>query len=92
MIGAVWLSLVCVVRCWVKSRNERNPCPQLLVVWLGILGRLPVINRRKVGMTLSHYGPYGLGYICVIMAGIEGSDPVRVSESHKTGRSLDRSL
>src|SRR5436309_6150594 len=28
--GAAWLSSARVVRCWVKSRNERNPCPQLL--------------------------------------------------------------
>ena len=27
--GAAWLSSVRVVRCWVKSRNERNPCPLL---------------------------------------------------------------
>src|SRR5438876_1410325 len=27
---AAWLSSARVVRCWVKSRNERNPCPQLL--------------------------------------------------------------
>ena len=28
--GAAWLSSARVVRCWVKSRNERNPCCQLL--------------------------------------------------------------
>ena len=28
--GAAWLSSARVVRCWVKSRNERNPCSQLL--------------------------------------------------------------
>src|SRR3546814_10793045 len=27
--GAAWLSSARVVRCWVKSRNERNPCPSL---------------------------------------------------------------
>ena len=27
--GAAWLSSARVVRCWVKSRNERNPRPQL---------------------------------------------------------------
>ena len=27
--GAAWLSSARVVRCWVKSRNERNPYPQL---------------------------------------------------------------
>jgi hypothetical protein len=29
--GAAWLSSARVVRCWVKSRNERNPCRQLHV-------------------------------------------------------------
>src|SRR5512133_1592442 len=28
--GAAWLSSARVVRCWVKSRNERNPCCLLL--------------------------------------------------------------
>ena len=28
--GAAWLSSARVVRCWVKSRNERNPRSQLL--------------------------------------------------------------
>ena len=27
--GVAWLSSARVVRCWVKSRNERNPCFQL---------------------------------------------------------------
>ena len=26
--GGAWLSSARVVRCWVKSRNERNPYPQ----------------------------------------------------------------
>ena len=29
MTDAAWLSSARVVRCWVKSRNERNPCGQL---------------------------------------------------------------
>ena len=29
MTDAAWLSSARVVRCWVKSRNERNPCDQL---------------------------------------------------------------
>ena len=28
--GGAWLSSARVVRCWVKSRNERNPYFQLL--------------------------------------------------------------
>src|SRR5579863_5632024 len=27
--GAAWLSSARAVRCWVKSRNERNPCRRL---------------------------------------------------------------
>ncbi len=27
--GGAWLSSARVVRCWVKSRNERNPCRML---------------------------------------------------------------
>jgi hypothetical protein len=27
--GAAWLSSARAVRCWVKSRNERNPCGRL---------------------------------------------------------------
>ena len=27
--GAAWLSSARVVKCWVKSRNERNPYPYL---------------------------------------------------------------
>ncbi len=33
--GAAWLSSARVVRCWVKSRNERNPYLQLPPGWAG---------------------------------------------------------
>ncbi len=49
-------------------------------------------NRRKVGMTSNHHAPYGLGYTRATMAGTEGYKPARGSQSHKTGRSPDRSL
>jgi hypothetical protein len=35
MTGAAWLSSARVVRCWVKSRNERNPCPMLPASYVG---------------------------------------------------------
>ncbi len=49
--------------------------PSLLVaiIQLGTLGGLPVISRRKVGMTSSHHGPYGLGYTRATMVVTEGS-------------------
>ena len=49
-------------------------------------------NRRKVGTTSSHHGPYDLGYTRATMAGTEGCETARWSESFKTGRSPDRSL
>ncbi len=51
-----------------------------------------MINRRKVGMTSSHHGPYELGYTRATMVGTEGGEPARGSESHKADRSPDRSL
>ena len=58
--GGAWLSSARVVRCWVKSRNERNPCFQL--IGSPILKRLSVINRGKVRTTSSQHAPYILGY------------------------------
>ena len=46
-------------------------------------------NRRKVGMTSSHHAPYAQGCKHATMAGTEGCDPARVSESHKAGLSSD---
>ncbi len=60
--GAAWLSSARVVRCWVKSRNERNPCRQLPPVRLSTLARPLMMNQRKVGMTSSPHGPYAQGY------------------------------
>ncbi len=49
-------------------------------------------NRRKVGTTSSHHGPYGLGYTRATMDGTEGRKLAIVSESLKTVRSPDWSL
>ena len=59
---------------------------------VGTLRRLPVTNRRKVGMTSSHHGPYGLGYTRATMVGTEGRKTARWSKSQKTNRSPDWSL
>ncbi len=61
-------------------------------VMVGTLKRLPVTNRRKVGTTSSHHGPYGMGYTRATMVGTEGCKLARVSQSHKAGRSPDWSL
>ncbi len=75
------------MRCWVKSRNERNPRPQLLC-----LGRLPGEPRRKVGTTSSPHGPYVWGVTHATMAGTAGRHPVKGSQSPKAGPSTDRRL
>ncbi len=51
-----------------------------------------MINRRKVGMTSSHHGPYVPGYTRATMAGTEGCNAARWSESQKTSLSSDWSL
>ncbi len=93
--GGAWLSSARVVRCWVKSRNERNPCSMLQHAPSGVVGthwRLPGSTRRKVGMTSSHHAPYVLGCKHATMAGTEGCDTARWSESLKAGLSSDWGL
>jgi hypothetical protein len=43
-------------------------------------------------MTSSHHAPYVLGCKHATMAGTEGCEPARVSESRKAGLSSDRGL
>ena len=74
MTGVAWLSSARVVRCMVKSSNERNPYPYLPALRVGTLRRLPVTNRRKVGTTSSHHGPYGLGYTRATMGDTDGCE------------------
>src|SRR6476646_10902864 len=81
--GAAWLSSARVVRCWVKSRNERNPHLQLPSVRPGTLEKLPVTSRRKAGMTSSPHGTYGLGYTRATMAVTEGSKGASLRQSPK---------
>ena len=57
--GAAWLSSARVVRCWVKSRNERNPYPLLLPGEAGHSRETAPVRGRKAGMTSSPHGPYG---------------------------------
>ena len=77
--GGAWLSSARVVRCWVKSRNERNPRSMLPALRVGTHGRLPGSTRRKVGMTSNHHAPYVLGFTHATMAGTEGCETVRWS-------------
>ena len=59
---------------------------------LGTQTELPVTNRRKVGTTSSHHGPYVLGNTRATMAGTKRSEAARQSKSQKAGLSTDCSL
>ena len=51
-----------------------------------------MINRRKVGMTSSHHGPYARGCKRATMAGTKGCEVARWSQSQKACPSSDRRL
>ena len=82
--GGAWLSSARVVRCWVKSRNERNPCLMLPAIRLGTRERLPGLTRRKVGMTSNHHAPYVQGFTHATMVGttrLRACEGVLIAES-----------
>ena len=87
MTDAAWLSSARVVRCWVKSRNERNPCHQLLRE--STLMRLPLTKRRKVGTTSNHHAPYVLGYTRNTMAVNRGKQSREAEQTPKSRPSSD---
>ena len=80
--GGAWLSSARVVRCWVKSRNERNPYCQLLRK--RTLARLPLTKRRKVGTTSNHHAPYVLGYTRNTMAVNRGKQSREAEQTPET--------
>src|SRR6202022_1226296 len=67
-------------------------CQQASSGVLGTCGRLPGSTRRKVGTTSNHHAPYVLGCTHATMAGTEGCEAVRRSESGKAGRRSERGL
>ncbi len=92
MTGAAWLSSARVVRCWVKSRNERNPCPYLPAGNAGNFKETAGDKPEEGGDDVKSSWPYGVGYKRATMGRTEGCNPARVSESQKASRSPDRSL
>ena len=72
MTGAAWLSSARVVKCRVKSFNERNPHSML-----NVHRKLPRLTGRKVRMTSNQHGSYALGYTRATMVSIKGRKTVR---------------
>ena len=58
-------------------------------VKVGTLIRLPVINRRKVGMTSNHHALYDLGYTRTTMAVNKGKRKSDLERNSKNGPSSD---
>ena len=59
--GGAWLSSARVVRCWVKSRNERNPCDMLPARKGGNSYRTARDNREEGGDDVKSSCPIWLG-------------------------------
>ena len=85
--GGAWLSSARVVRCWVKSRNERNPYCQLLRK--RTLAGLPLTKRRKAGTTSNHHAPYVPGYTRNTMAVNRGKQNREAEQTPKSRLSSD---
>ena len=62
------------------------------IIQLGTQWRLPVLSRRKVGMTSSPHGPYVQGYTRATMVDTKRREVVSLSKSQKVGLSSDWSL
>ncbi len=59
--------------------QRAQPSPLVAIIKLGTLVGPPVVSRRKVGMTSSPHGPYGVGYTRATMATTEGCKPAKGS-------------
>ena len=59
--GGAWLSSARVVRCWVKSRNERNPCPVLPARCGGDSRETAGVNSEEGGDDVKSSCPLCLG-------------------------------
>ena len=59
--GGAWLSSARVVRCWVKSRNERNPCLVLPARYGGDSRETAGVNSEEGGDDVKSSCPLCLG-------------------------------
>src|SRR5699024_6781735 len=59
--GGAWLSSARVVRCWVKSRNERNPCSMLPARDGGDSWKTAGVNSEEGGDDVKSSCPLCLG-------------------------------
>ena len=84
--GGAWLSSARVVRCWVKSRNERNP--RYLLVFRHLI-RLPAMSWRRERMRSSQHAPYILGDTHATMVNTKRSLLAKVGKPQKIDLNSD---
>ena len=90
--AVAWLSSARVVRCWVKSRNERNPRSMLPSGKAGNSWKTARVTERKERMTSSRHGAYAWGFTHATMGATKGTDTARWRQSQKYALSSDCSL
>src|ERR1700748_2496715 len=74
-LGAAWLSSARAVRCWVKSRNERNPYFQLPTGNAGNSGETAVVRREEGGDDVKSSWPLCPGLHTCYNGGDKGTLP-----------------
>ena len=91
-LGAAWLSSARVVRCWVKSRNERNPCLLLPSRYGGHSAETAGDKPEEGGDDVKSAWPLCLGLHTCYNGRYNGLLPGDRMLISKTGLSSDRSL
>jgi hypothetical protein len=87
--GAAWLSSARAVRCWVKSRNERNPC---VLLPMRLSGRTAPFNGEEGGDDVKSVWPLCPGLHTCYNARHKGKQGREAEPIPKTGPSSDRRL
>ena len=90
--GAAWLSSARVVRCWVKSRNERNPYELLPADNAGDSVQTAQINWEEGGDDVKSVWPLRLGLHTCYNVQYNVNRYRKVEEILKTGLSSDCGL
>ena len=80
------------MRCWVKSRNERNPYCQLPASKVGDSGETAGDNSEEGGDDVKSVWPLRLGLHTCYNGRYRGTRDREVEQTPKTGPSSDWSL
>ncbi len=91
-LGAAWLSSARAVRCWVKSRNERNPYCQLLTGNAEDSGGTARANGEEGGDDVKSSRPLCPGLHTCYNGAYRGQPPREWERILKVRLSSDRSL